>query len=108
MLQDKRPSPSREELIAQLRNALDRTPAKEAYLFGSWSKGTADSYSDLDLVVVYDTERPFFERFRDFDPLYHLGRAIDLLIYRPDEFQKMQKEGNPFIEHVLETGTRVL
>jgi len=30
--------------------------------------------------------------------------AIDILVYTPDEFQKMVSEGNPFLEHVLKEG----
>lgn len=30
--------------------------------------------------------------------------TIDILVYTPDEFQKMVSEGNPFLEHVLKEG----
>jgi predicted nucleotidyltransferase len=36
--------------------------ARKVILFGSVARSDADSTSDLDLVIVADTTRPFFER----------------------------------------------
>lgn len=102
------PAITQADLIARLREALRGTPAQSAYLFGSWSAGTADVWSDLDLVVVCETDRPFFDRFREFDPLYQLPWPIDLLIYRPDEVEAMKREGNPLIEQVLQKGLQII
>ena len=77
-------------------------------MFGSVARGDADRWSDLDLVVIADTERPFFERFRDFDGLYDVWPRLDLLIYTPTEFEKMVGEDNPFILRVLEEGVDLL
>jgi predicted nucleotidyltransferase len=33
-------------------------------VFGSVARGEPDAHSDLDLVIVAPTTRPFFERFR--------------------------------------------
>ena len=37
-----------------------------AYLFGSWARGDADELSDIDVIVVAKSKRPFVERFRDY------------------------------------------
>ena len=75
--------------------------AKRAIVFGSVARGDADAWSDLDLVVIADTARPFLERHRDFGGLWDVWPRLDLLVYTPEEFARMQAEGNPFIEHVL-------
>lgn len=41
-------------------------PACKVIIFGSVARGEADQWSDLDLVIVADTSRPFLERYRDF------------------------------------------
>jgi len=78
--------------------------ACRAIVFGSVARGEADSSSDLDLVIVADTPRPFFERHRDFAGLWDLWPRLDLLVYTPAEIEQMQAEGNPFIEQVLAEG----
>jgi predicted nucleotidyltransferase len=87
----------------QHRQAPLHPPAKvdEAYLFGSWGRGDADTYSDIDLIIVAPSRRPFVERFRDYPELWRgAPTGIDLLIYTPHEFAT-QKRVNRFVRHVL-------
>ena len=77
-------------------------------MFGSVARGEADEWSDLDLVVIADTDRTFFERFRDFDGLYEVWPRLDLLVYTSAEFERMVDEENPFLLRVLEEGVEVL
>ena len=91
-----------DELRRRLAPHLRR--ARKAIVFGSVARGTADEWSDLDLVVVAETPRPFLERYRDFQGIYDVWRRLDLLVYTPAEFADMQREGRPFIDHVLREG----
>ena len=77
-------------------------------MFGSVARGEADEWSDLDLIVIADTDRTFFERFRDFDGLYEVWPRLDLLVYTSAEFERMVDEENPFLLRVLEEGVDVL
>ena len=77
-------------------------------MFGSVARGEADEWSDLDLVVIADTDRTFFERFRDFVGLYEVWPRLDLLVYTSAEFERMVDEENPFLLRVLEEGVDVL
>lgn len=91
-----------ETLRHRLAPHLER--ARKAIVFGSVARGEADDWSDLDLVIIADTTRPFLERYRDFEDLYDVWPRLDLLIYTPAEVAQMQAEGRPFIEHVLAEG----
>jgi hypothetical protein len=62
----------------------------------------------VDLVVIADSKRPFVERFRDFPAIFQLPFPIELLVYRPQEFDVMRRRENPFIEEVLRSGLKVL
>ena len=77
-------------------------------MFGSVARGEADEWSDLDLIVIADTDRTFFERFRDFDGLYEVCPRLDLLVYTSAEFERMVDEENPFLLRALEEGMDVL
>ena len=69
--------------LGQLRRRLapHLTRARKVIVFGSVARGDADAGSDLDLIIVADTARPFFERFKDFAGLYDVWPRLDLLIY---------------------------
>jgi uncharacterized protein len=73
-------------------------------VFGSVARGDADALSDLDLIIVADTTRPFFERFKDFAGLYDVWPRLELLIYTPEEFALLVEEERPFIVRALEEG----
>ena len=80
----------------------------EAYLFGSWGRGDADAGSDIDLILVAPSQRPFVERFRDYPELWqHAPTGIDLLIYTPEEFAT-QRRVNRFVRHVLREARRIV
>ena len=94
-----------EEFRENLAAAVAKGKASKAIVFGSYARGDTDQYSDLDLIVIADTAKTFFQRRDDFDAVFEVWpRAIDLLIYTPDEFAQMIREGNPFIERALEEG----
>ena len=93
------------ELRRRLAPHLRR--ARKAIAFGSVARGEADAGSDLDLIIIADTPRPFFERFKDFAGLYEVWPRLDLLIYTPEEFAHMVAEERPLIARALEEGVVV-
>ena len=94
-----------EEFREDLAVAVAQGKAQKAIVFGSYARGDVDQYSDLDMIIIADTEKTFFCRRDDFGAVYKVWtRAMDLLIYTPDEFAQMIREGNPFIERALEEG----
>ena len=92
--------------LGELRRRLapHLTRARKAIVFGSVARGEADAWSDLDLLIVADTTRPFFERFKDYGGLYDVWPRLDLLIYTPEEFAQMVAEERPLISRALEEG----
>jgi predicted nucleotidyltransferase len=80
---------------------------REAYLFGSWARDDADAQSDVDVIVVAPSARPFVERFRDYPELLRAPGALDLLVYTPEEFAKARRQ-NRFVRHALRTARRLV
>ena len=91
--------------IQMMLNSLRTQNLLRVYLFGSFARGEEDEFSDLDVVVIMHTQEPFLERAlsicKYFPP--ELG-SVDILVYTPDEWEKMQKDGNVLAETVLEEG----
>jgi predicted nucleotidyltransferase len=77
----------------------DYGPVEKILLFGSQVSGQADAYSDLDLIIIKKTKRPFIERLAEV-PL--LPVHTDIFVYTPEEFEEMIKDENPFIVSALE------
>ena len=66
------------------------------YLFGSWARNEADELSDMDVVVIKETDVPFFDRLLEAARLLptEVG-AVDLLVYTPGEFARCGETGTP-------------
>ncbi|HEY2931606.1 MAG TPA: nucleotidyltransferase domain-containing protein [Acidobacteriota bacterium] len=91
----------RTKLAALLRDK----PVHQVILFGSRARRQEDAYSDTDLVLIADSARPFPERFRDFwELIYEIPPPVELMIYTPEEFRRLQEEENSFIMNVLDHG----
>ncbi len=78
--------------------------SRRAIVFGSVARGEADEWSDLDLLIVAETPRPFFERFKDFAGIYDVWPRLDLLVYTPGEFDQMVAQENPLVLRALDEG----
>lgn len=75
-------------------------------LFGSVAKGDINEGSDVDLVVIADFQEDFLDRIKRLldlndDP----ALPLEPVGYTLEEFQRMRREGNRFIQEVLENGT---
>ncbi len=67
---------------------------RRAVAFGSSARGVADAWSDLDLVVVIETDLPRLERGRLLDDLYGtLPVSLDVLVFTPAEFERGVETG---------------
>jgi predicted nucleotidyltransferase len=72
-----------------VRGPLEAAGAERAIVFGSWARGEADGYSDLDHVVVLDTDLPRFERARLLGAVLDAAVIpVDLLVFTPEEFER--------------------
>jgi uncharacterized protein len=89
---------------ARLIPILQRSKAKKAILFGSVAIGEATRRSDLDVMIIMDTEKRFFFRHDDFYDIYEefQGISVDLLIYTPEEIEKIRHRR--FIKDILQKG----
>ena len=91
-----------DELKRRVRPHVQR--AIKVIAFGSVARGESDAWSDLDLIVVAETDRPFVERFKDFAGLYDVCSSLDLLIYTPAELDRKIADENTIVTQALREG----
>ena len=61
------------------------------YLFGSCARGEDTEDSDIDLLLIKDTDLPRYERAREIGLLIRPRKyPLDLLIYTPGEFEELK------------------
>jgi len=76
---------------------------RKAILFGSRANGKAHSKSDYDLIIIYETDKSFFQRYDDFEELYPIfENYLDLLPYTPKEWEKIKHR--KFISRIIAEG----
>lgn len=79
--------------------------ADRVVLFGSHARGEAGGTSDVDLLIVAESDLPRFKRSRE---LYKLFRpypfAMDLIVYTPEEIERGKKSPVSFVSTVLREG----
>jgi predicted nucleotidyltransferase len=79
--------------------------ASQVILFGSYARGEADEHSDVDFMIIAETDLPRFKRSRE---LYKLFRpypfAMDLVVYTPQEFERGKSSPVSFVSSVLREG----
>ncbi|MGA9347558.1 MAG: nucleotidyltransferase domain-containing protein [Anaerolineae bacterium] len=98
---------SRQERFADIIASLREYEPQRVILFGSWARGDEDEYSDLDLVIIKETQERFLDRLERVYDLVKPAFAMDVLVYTPQEFAEMQERDNPFIEMVLKEGVTI-
>lgn len=93
------------EKVRRLLKALLPYQPERIYLFGSFARGEEDELSDLDVAVIKDTSVPFLERLQEVGKLLPMDiGGVDILVYTPEEFAAMRRNGNAFAETILEEG----
>lgn len=90
--------------VDRVVNALLGYEPEQIIVFGSAARGDTDEYSDIDLIVIKETETRFVQRLVEVSSFLPSDLLIDVFVYTPEEFQTMQESGNPFIEEAMTDG----
>jgi len=91
-----------ESVARQLGDAVN---AERVVLFGSHARGNPSEHSDVDLLIVAESDQPRFKRSQE---LYRLLRphpfAMDLVVYTPEEVRRDLRSRASFVSMVLREG----
>jgi predicted nucleotidyltransferase len=88
---------SLDQIVTKL-SALEEV--ERVSLFGSYARGRIDLLTDLDILVIMNTDKSFIERLRMLYGLLAVPVDLDLLCYTPDEWKKMRERA--FFKRILQ------
>jgi len=96
-----------EELQAELDRIVDvlraRPDVEKVILFGSMARGEVGSSSDIDLMIVQNTDRSFLDRIDDVLRSVAPRKAVDVIVYTPEEFASL-RESRGFVKQAISKG----
>ena len=80
------------ELQREIVSTFKRFDPEKIILFGSLACGQGDEESDVDVIVVYHTSKRFMDRLKELYLAWNITRAVDILAYTPEEFDRMMQD----------------
>ena len=90
--------------LERITDQFTRLPEVQlVVLFGSYAAGRRDLFTDLDLLVVMESEQDFVTRTAKLYQRLNPGVDLDLVVYTPEEFEYMRKN-NAFVRQALRDG----
>src|SRR3990170_2833776 len=66
-------------------------------LFGSAAAGNAREDSDLDLLVIKRTRKPYFRRIKEVNHAIHIWRSTDIFVLTPKELERGIRDNRFFL-----------
>lgn len=97
-----------DQVLAQAVELLkSRYQPERIVLFGSWAYGEPSDESDVDVLIVKQTDQPFHRRWAEVSQLLQpVIRGVDFspFVMTPQEVAQRQRARDPFIEDILTRG----
>lgn len=95
-----------QEKIEEVKNRIvENFNPEKIILFGSYANGKFNTGSDLDLLIIAESELPSYKRVRPVkNCLRGIGFPIDMLVYTPEEIHKWSNVPFAFVTKILKNG----
>ncbi|GJQ60522.1 MAG: nucleotidyltransferase domain-containing protein [Candidatus Scalindua sp.] len=84
------------DIISFLQEKLAKRDITSCFLFGSLALNETTPWSDIDILIITETEKAFIERPLDYQELFDLGVSLDIIVYTPEEFEKVKMSASGF------------
>ena len=91
-----------EWLVGRIRDGYE---PEKIILFGSLARGETHEWSDIDLIVVKDTDARYGERVKALTPLI-CDRLVgaDILVYSLKEYENARRKNSSFLREAERDG----
>ncbi len=95
--------------VERIRDCIARQYHPETIiLFGSAASGRAGEGSDIDLLIIKRTNKPYFDRVLEVRRAIDTSRPVDILVLTPQEYEQALAEKRYLIvEEILPKGRTI-
>lgn len=93
-----------DELNRFVRVVVEHMRPERIILFGSFANGQIHEWSDLDLVVVAETDLPFYKRLKQVYMQVRPTVGMDVIVYTPAEWEQLKTSRLFVREEIAEKG----
>jgi predicted nucleotidyltransferase len=88
-----------------IQRILKVAQPEKIILFGSYARGEATENSDIDILIIQDSNLPRYKRSTPIRlALRGLFPSKDILVYTPEEVEEWRSASTSFIASVLREG----
>ena len=94
------------EIKAQIVTSFRKFDPEKIILFGSIARDDWDEESDVDIIIVYETDKRFLDRLKELYMGWDIPKAVDILAYTPTEFTEMLSD-NYFLQDAIKDGEMI-
>jgi predicted nucleotidyltransferase len=104
------------DIVSRIVQCIAGFNLYKVMIFGSYARGTATKDSDIDLLVILNTDKfakTFKEKIERRTPismaLLDINRlfAMDIIVYSKGEFDYLKNKGDFFIKEIEDTGIEI-
>jgi len=95
------------ELARYVKKLQESYNPERILLFGSLASDQIEEWSDIDLVIVKESNQKFLDRIREVMQLLKPCVGVDILVYTPEEFAQLSQE-RPFVRQEIIAKGKVL
>lgn len=96
---------TKEELDTVISKVVDKIRPEKIILFGSYAYGQPNSESDLDLLVICETDLPPRKRGLDIRRCFwKTGIPVDVIVHTPEEYERLKDDSFSFVGEILRKG----
>lgn len=90
-------------LKKQIISTFKAFDPEKIILFGSLAGENWDEWSDVDVIVVYNSDKPFMDRLKELYMSWDIPKAVDIIAYTPSEF-KVMVHSSFFVQKAVSEG----
>ena len=94
------------EIKAQIVTSFRKFDPEKIILFWSIARDDWDEESDVDIIIVYETDKRFLDRLKELYMGWDIPKAVDILAYTPTEFTEMLSD-NYFLQDAIKDGEMI-
>ena len=94
-----------EELRRIIAILVEKYRPEKVILFGSLATGRINEWSDIDLLIIKETDkRPLDRALEAYSLLGNYREPMDIIVYTPAEVDLLLREGSFFVSEILTEG----